>query len=83
MAWEEASGRATLHTWSAVHLPPFTGRVPYLAAVADLGEGPRMMTELVYCPEDGPRAGMPLEVAFRDGVPVFRPGPGLAAGPAG
>ncbi|MFF8906580.1 Zn-ribbon domain-containing OB-fold protein [Streptomyces olivaceoviridis] len=86
VAWEEASGRATLYTWSAVHrndLPPFTGRVPYLAAVVDLAEGPRMMTELVDCPQDGPRAGMPLEVAFRDGVPVFRPGPGRAAGPAG
>ncbi|MGW2098281.1 Zn-ribbon domain-containing OB-fold protein [Streptomyces olivaceoviridis] len=86
VAWEEASGRATLHTWSAVHhndLPPFTGRVPYLAAVADLAEGPRMMTEPVDCPEDSSRAGMPLEAAFRDGVPVFRPGPGLAAGPAG
>jgi hypothetical protein len=63
-----------LYTWSTVHhndLPPFTGRVPYVAAVVDLAEGPRMMTELVGCPADTVRAGMPLEVAFRDGIPVF------------
>ncbi|CUW29580.1 Zn-ribbon domain-containing OB-fold protein [Streptomyces reticuli] len=76
VTWEEASGRATLYTWSAVHrndLPPFRARVPYLAAVVDLAEGPRMMTELVDCPERAVRAGMPLRVAFRDGVPVFTP----------
>ncbi|MES9522804.1 Zn-ribbon domain-containing OB-fold protein [Streptomyces capoamus] len=79
VSWEEASGRAVLYTWSTVHhndLPPFTGRVPYVAAVVDLAEGPRMMTELVDCPADAVRAGMPLEPAFRDGVPVFRPARG-------
>ncbi|KOX03549.1 Zn-ribbon domain-containing OB-fold protein [Streptomyces sp. NRRL B-3648] len=82
VAWEEASGRAALYTWSAVHhndLPPFAGRVPYLAAVVDLAEGPRMMTELVDCPADTVRAGMPLEVAFRDGIPVFRAAPGAVS----
>ncbi|UUN27509.1 Zn-ribbon domain-containing OB-fold protein [Streptomyces sp. FIT100] len=84
VAWERASGRATLYTWSVVHrndLPPFGDRTPYTAAVVDLAEGPRMMTEIVECPEAGLRIGMELEVAFRrreedgDGpaVPVFRP----------
>lgn len=79
--WERASGRATLYTWSVVHrndLPPFGARVPYTAAVVDLVEGPRMMTEIVRCPEAGLSIGMALEVTFRqeDGeqaVPVFRP----------
>jgi uncharacterized protein len=79
--WERASGRATLYTWSVVHrndLPPFGARVPYTAAVVDLVEGPRMMTEIVQCPEGGLSIGMALEVTFRqeDGeqaVPVFRP----------
>ncbi|WP_416976035.1 Zn-ribbon domain-containing OB-fold protein, partial [Streptomyces sp. 4F14] len=75
--WETASGRATLYTWSVVHrndLPPFGERTPYVAAVVDLAEGPRMMTEVVEC-GDAARlsAGMELEVGFRDGVPVFRP----------
>ncbi|MFF5925949.1 Zn-ribbon domain-containing OB-fold protein [Streptomyces hydrogenans] len=77
--WEPASGRATLYTWSVVHrndLPPFGERVPYVAAVVDLAEGPRMMTQVVDVPEDDLRAGMALEVVFRTGddgvaVPVF------------
>ncbi len=80
--WEEASGRATLYTWSVVHrndLPPFGDRVPYTAAVVTLAEGPRMMTEVVDCPESDLRIGMELRVAFRTGegegvcaTPVFR-----------
>ncbi|WP_369260229.1 Zn-ribbon domain-containing OB-fold protein [Streptomyces sp. R35] len=85
VSWRTASGRATLYTWSVVHrndLPPFGERVPYVAAVVDLEEGPRMMTEVVECEvgEGGTggmrgvlRIGMELEVTFRAGVPVFRP----------
>ncbi|MFF0481228.1 Zn-ribbon domain-containing OB-fold protein [Streptomyces sp. NPDC004435] len=79
VVWEPATGRATLYTWSVVHrndLPPFDARVPYVAAVVDLAEGPRMMTEVVDVPEDALRVDMELEVAFRAGVdgvavPVF------------
>lgn len=74
--WEPATGRATLYTWSVVHrndLPPFGERTPYVAAVVDLAEGPRMMTEVVECGDGGRlRAGMELDVVFRGGVPVFR-----------
>lgn len=78
--WEPASGRATLYTWSVVHrndLPPFGARVPYVAAVVDLAEGPRMMTEVVDCGEADLRIGMKLVAGFREAeghaVPVFRP----------
>ncbi|WP_338897634.1 OB-fold domain-containing protein [Streptomyces sp. TG1A-60] len=77
--WEEASGRATLYTWSVVHrndLPPFGERTPYVAAVVDLVEGPRMMSEVVECAEADLRVGMGLDVVFREAgdfvVPVFR-----------
>ncbi|MGY1498729.1 Zn-ribbon domain-containing OB-fold protein [Streptomyces sp. QTS52] len=76
VVWETASGLATLYTWSVVHrndLPPFGERTPYVAAVVDLDEGPRMMTEVVDGTEGELRVGMGLEVAFREGVPVFRP----------
>ena len=55
VSWEDASGRATLYTWSVVHqndLPPFNEKVPYVAAVVDLDEGPRMMTNVVGCDFD-------------------------------
>ncbi|MCQ4080691.1 Zn-ribbon domain-containing OB-fold protein [Streptomyces sp. RB6PN25] len=81
VAWEEASGRAALYTWSVVHLndlAPHRDRVPYVAAVVDLDEGPRMMTEIVDCAGSDLRVGMPLRVLFRaeagaPAVPVFRP----------
>jgi uncharacterized OB-fold protein len=60
--WVEASGRATLYTHSTVYvndLPPFPPQVPYVAAVVDLDEGPRMVTRVVDCgPED-------LEIGMR------------------
>jgi uncharacterized OB-fold protein len=79
--WEEASGRATLYTFSIVRrndLPPFNERVPYVAAVVDLDEGVRMLSNVVDCDLDDVVIGMPLAVAFRAetdeiSVPVFRP----------
>ncbi len=65
--WVEASGRATLYTWSVVmrnDLPPFPERVPYVAAVVDLAEGPRMMTNVVDCDHDVLTIGMDLEAVF-------------------
>lgn len=82
VAWEEASGAATLYTWSVVHrndLPPFDARASYTAAVVDLAEGPRMMTELIGAGEDGPHVGMELRVAFR---PLNSDAPGTAEGAA-
>jgi uncharacterized OB-fold protein len=83
--WFEASGRATLYTWSVVHnndLPPFNERVPYVAALVELDEGPRMMTNVVGCAFDELEADMPLEVVFEQvsddplvTLPRFRPVP--------
>jgi uncharacterized protein len=80
VSWEQASGDATLYTWSIVYqndLPPFNERVPYVAAVVDLAEGPRMMTNVVDCDFDDLAVGMALRVHFADigdgfHVPVFR-----------
>ncbi|MFE4963808.1 Zn-ribbon domain-containing OB-fold protein [Streptomyces sp. NPDC056660] len=79
--WEEASGRAILYTYSTVFvndLPPFKERVPYVAAVVELAEGPKVMTNIVDCAPEDLAIGMRLEVAYRvigDEVtaPVFRP----------
>ncbi len=65
--WMDASGRATLYTWSVVYrndLPPFHERVPYVAAVVDLAEGPRMMTNVVDCEFDQLEVGMALDAVF-------------------
>jgi hypothetical protein len=66
--WTEASGRATLYTWSTVFmndLPPFNERLPYIAAVVDLEEGPRVMTNLIDCDGVELSIGMAVKVTFR------------------
>ncbi len=79
--WVEASGRATLYTHSTVYmndLPPFGGQVPYVAAVVELEEGPRMMTQVVDCATEDLSLGMALTAVFRPlnddvSIVVFRP----------
>lgn len=79
--WEQASGKATLYTYSVIYsndLPPFNEKVPYVAAVVDLDEGPRMLSTVIDCDFDQLRVGMALEVAFEQRteeitLPVFRP----------
>jgi uncharacterized protein len=82
--WEVAAGIGTVYTFSVVHkndLPPFNERVPYVAAIVELDEGPRMMTNVVDCDIDDVAVGMPVEVTFLTidenvAIPVFRPGSG-------
>jgi uncharacterized OB-fold protein len=79
--WVPASGRARLYTYSVVHandLPPWPDRVPYVAAVVDLEEGPRVMTNVEGCPFEEIEIGMPLVVDFKPiaddvTIAVFRP----------
>jgi len=59
-------------------LPPFRDRLPYVAALVELEEGPRIMTNVVDCAPEDLQIGMPLQVAFREldddiTAPVFRP----------
>ena len=84
VALTPASGRARLYTWTAVHqnAAPFDARTPYLVAMVDLLEGPRLMTVIEDCPFESLCADMELAITFReddDGfvVPVFRPAAGV------
>ena len=64
--------RGTLYTFSTVFvndLPPFGGQVPYVAAVVDLDEGPRVMTNIVQCDPAALEVDMPVEVVFEDLTP--------------
>ena len=76
-----ASGRARLHSY-VIHQRPAPGfRAPYVIAVVELEEGPRMLTNVVGV-EPVPEAlplDLPLEVAFERAsdeisLPLFRPG---------
>ena len=81
--WERASGRANVYTYSVVRLndhPSFASRVPYVAAIVELAEGPRMMTNLINVEPMNVRVGMAVAVDFAPAgeegaslIPVFRP----------
>jgi uncharacterized OB-fold protein len=81
VALVDASGRATLYTYSIVFmndLAPFNERLPYVAAMVDLEEGVRLTTNVVECPPEALHIGMPLTVTFEEvtpeiSKPVFRP----------
>ncbi len=67
--WFKASGRGTLHSYSVVHRAPspeFRARVPYVVALVDLEEGPRMMTNIVGAGALEVAIGDALEVTFED-----------------
>jgi uncharacterized OB-fold protein len=80
VSWFRASGRGTLYSYVIHHrsVPGFTP--PYSVAVVQLEEGPRMMTNIVNCPQtpEALRLDMPVQVTFiqvAEGVslPQFQP----------
>jgi uncharacterized OB-fold protein len=89
MDWRTASGRATVHAAVVEHRPgasgaQFSGGEPYCVALVDLLEGVRMMTNIVGCPPDDVRVGMPVTVTWEplsDGrhLPLFEPDPNRRA----
>ena len=75
-----ASGKGILYSYVIHHRPAPGFTPPYAIAVVELEEGPRMMTNIVDCPQT-PEAlvlDMPIEVVFEAQndtitLPVFRP----------
>jgi uncharacterized OB-fold protein len=64
----QASGRGTLHTYSTVYvndLEPFKDRLPYVAAIVELAEGPRLLTTIDGAGPEDLRVGMAVTASFR------------------
>jgi uncharacterized OB-fold protein len=79
--WRKCSGKGTLHTFAIqfrMQMPGFTP--PYVTAMVQLDEGPRMMTNLVGVdpmPENI-KCGIPVEVVWEQlndeiTLPLFKP----------
>jgi uncharacterized OB-fold protein len=69
-SWERASGRGTVYTWTIVHgptLPAFEASLPYNVVDVLLDEGIHFVSQVLDCPADALRAGLPVEAIF---VPV-------------
>ena len=80
----KASGKGKLYSYVINHRPAAPGFTPpYAIAVVELDEGPRMMSNIIDCPQtpEALELDMKLEVAFEKlddkiTLPVFRPAKG-------
>lgn len=83
LVWEDASGTGTIASYTVVRRGVSDDfEAPYVIALIDLNEGPRMMSQIVGADPDGLAVGLSVKVdfvAWSDDVilPVFRLHPEL------
>jgi uncharacterized protein len=76
-----ASGQGSVYAFSVMHRPgnpAMQDRVPYVVALIDLTEGPRMMSNIVGCDPAAVRVGLPVSVTWEElsdgrALPLFEP----------
>ncbi len=81
LGWVRASGLGRVHTYTVIHRafhPGFAEEVPYVAAVIELDEGVRLLSNLAGVDPQDVHVGMPVEVFFEEvtpdvTLPKFRP----------
>jgi uncharacterized OB-fold protein len=79
--WLTCSGRGVVHTFTVIrqnYAKPFRNELPYVVAMIELEEGPRMMGNILDCAVEHVHIGLPVEVTFQQaeegvGVPFWRP----------
>src|SRR5262249_60535827 len=82
LGWRELSGAGAVYTYTVVRHATHVAladQVPYVVAIVELAEGPRLVTRITGCTPDQVRVGMQGRVRFRpvaDGVKLayFEPG---------
>jgi len=79
--WDEASGRGTVYSYTVIrqnYSRPFRDWIPYVVALVDLEEGPRVMTNIVGCEPEAVTVGMAVKAHFEAvsdtaGIALFSP----------
>jgi hypothetical protein len=83
--WVGLSGRGTVYSFTVIRqvvggpaVRAFEADIPYVVALIDLDEGPRITSNVVGCPVDAVAIGMPVEAMFEQAspeiwLPKFRP----------
>jgi uncharacterized protein len=80
-AWTEMSGRGKVYSFTVYHRvyhPGFKDKVPYVVAVIELDEGPRIISNVVGVAVDAVTCEMPVAVRYEavgDGYLIPRFGP--------
>jgi uncharacterized OB-fold protein len=65
--WVEATGRGTIYSYTVIRQNPsrsFRHLLPFVVALVDLDEGPRVMSNIVGCALEDVRIGAPVTVRF-------------------
>ena len=79
--WTELSGRGKIYSFTVYHRvyhPAFKDKVPYVVAVVELEEGPRIISNIIGVPPPDVTCEMPVTVVYdmvRDDylIPKFTP----------
>jgi uncharacterized protein len=69
LEWIDAKGTGHVHSFSLIHRasdPSFASRVPYVLALVELDEGPRMMANILGEDALSTAIGDPVAVTFED-----------------
>jgi hypothetical protein len=69
LSWVQGSGRGKVFAFNVHNVALegwLTDRVPYVNAIIELEEGPMFGTNVVDCPTDELRIGMPVDIVIRD-----------------
>jgi len=65
--WVDASGDGVVYSFTVIRQNmsrSFRHLLPYVVALVDLAEGPRLMTNVVGCPPEDVRVGSKVRVRF-------------------
>lgn len=77
LAWQRASGEGVVYSFTVSRRPAgpaFAADVPYVVALVDLAEGPRMLSNIVDVAPEDVAVGDPVTVDFREMSPgLFLP----------
>jgi hypothetical protein len=81
LRWQPASGDGLVYSYTVVRRAPSKAlqeHAPYVLAVVELAEGPRVMTNIVGCDPADVRIEQPVRLEFaswngEEPRPVFRP----------
>ena len=79
--WTPLSGRGTVYSFTVYRVayhPAFQDDIPYVVAIIQLVEGPRLESNIIGCKVEDVRVEMPVIVSFDDvtaevTLPKFKP----------
>lgn len=80
-AWTVSLGKGHVYSFAVYHKafhPAFTDNIPYVTAVVELNEGPRILTNIIGCSPSDLTCDMTVEVIWDDvtddvSLPRFKP----------